>query len=101
MEIKELVDYTQRIKLLRNELEFISIDLMERHEQDKDNQDRMGLPFDIKDSKLDDVASKLDYGLADINTAVALLEMVYRNSVRLRKQEEKDNTPKENQGESK
>lgn len=96
MEIKELVAHTQKIKLLRNELEVIVYDLKEHAETEKDNADKCGFSFSVLIEGMGDAVNNFSYGMKQINEGIATLEAMYRRSIRLKaekKAEDKKQDP--------
>jgi hypothetical protein len=90
MDIKTLVDYTQRIKLLRNNLELIASDISDEFEADKENQDRMGMPYTAELNGFSDAIHNLNYGLNNVNEGIAKLESIHRRSIRFKEQQTND-----------
>lgn len=82
MEIRELVDKTFKLKILRNHLEIIIEDLNDECQKEKDNKDRCGLPFDADMRSVDDSLSTLHYALKQLNEGISYLEAAHRRSIR-------------------
>ena len=98
MEIKELVDKTFKLKILRNHLENMTNDLNEQVTRESDDKDRCGLPFDAELDQVRDGARALGYGLKQINEGISLLEAAYRQSIRFKEvTQSEDKKPEQDQ----
>ena|ERR1700674_4724856 len=101
MEIRELVEKMFKLKILRNHFEVIAAEIELEHEHDKDNKDRMGLPFSVESNSLNDAVYSLGHGLNYINEAIARLEAAHRRSIRfkeVKQSEDKKTEPDQNKG---
>jgi|ERR1035437_6438618 hypothetical protein len=97
MEIKELVDKTFKLKILRNHLENMVNDLNDQITRERDDKDRCGLPFDAELDQVSDGTRAIGYGLKQINEGISYFEAAHRQSIRFKEVKQSEDKPEEDQ----
>jgi len=91
MEIRELVEKTFRLKILRNNLEIISDELRAEDvakANEDNNKDRCGLDYEASSPHINDAINSINFGLKQIYEGIAFLEAAHRQSIRFREPKE-------------